>query len=185
MKYSKKRYNLIKSGLIVIITALSIGLTGCHGSKKSVAKEDHVVVEKIDKGREKNKIKNQSKKGIAIVEEAMTWLGTPYGYAKSDKGIATDCSGMVMKVYETVNGLKIPRNSAKQAEFCKPLEKNNVRIGDLVFFATGRDPERISHVGIMVDELSFIHASTKKGVVISKINEPYYIRTFIMFGRPE
>lgn len=118
-----------------------------------------------------------------IVEEAMTWIGTPYAYAKNDKTEGTDCSGMVLTVYEEVLGKKLPRNSAKQAEFCIPLDPGEVVIGDLVFFATGKDPDKISHVGIMIDEVNFVHASSKRGVVVSRIDTPYYIRTFKMFGR--
>ncbi len=113
----------------------------------------------------------------------MEWLGTPYAYAKSDKGDGTDCSGMVLQVYLSICDIKLPRNSAKQAEFCKKIEPDDVKVGDLVFFATGKDPDKISHVGIMIDDVSFIHASTSKGVVISRIDTPYYIRTFKMFGR--
>jgi len=118
-----------------------------------------------------------------IIEEACTWLGTPYKYAGVEKGKGTDCSGMVMKVYETITGEKIPRNSAKQAEYCTPLNASDVGAGDLVFFATGKDPERVSHVGIVIDNENFIHASASKGVVISQITAPYYRKTFRMFGR--
>jgi len=58
-----------------------------------------------------------------------------------------------------------------------------VRAGDLVFFATGKDKNRVSHVGIMIDDVKFIHASTKKGVVVSEVTAPYYERTFMMYGR--
>ena len=88
-----------------------------------------------------------------------------------------------MKVYEDVAGWKLPRNSAKQAEFCDRLKEEDVEPGDLVFFATGKDPDKVSHVGIMLDEENFIHASTSKGVVISKVTSNYYIRTFMMYGR--
>lgn len=118
-----------------------------------------------------------------IAEEAYNWLGTPYAYAKSEKGKGTDCSGMVMKIYEEVGGCKIPRNSSKQAEFCHKLKNKEVGVGDLVFFATGKDTDKVSHVGIMVGDEDFIHASSSKGVVKSKINTPYYQRTFKMFGR--
>lgn len=118
-----------------------------------------------------------------IIEEAYTWLGTPYRYAGVDKGDGVDCSGMVMKVYETVTGEKIPRNSAKQAEFCSRLDADDVDAGDLIFFATGSDPEKVSHVGIIIDNENFIHASSSKGVVVSKYTTPYYQRTFMMFGR--
>ncbi|MDE6230808.1 MAG: C40 family peptidase [Muribaculaceae bacterium] len=119
----------------------------------------------------------------SIASEAMTWLGTPYRYAAQEKGVGTDCSGMVLRVYEDVIGVKMPRNSAKQAEFCKKIDPDDVEVGDLVFFATGKDPNRISHVGIVLDDNRFIHASTSKGVVISDLYTPYYIRTFMMFGR--
>lgn len=118
-----------------------------------------------------------------IINEALTWLGTPYKYAAQEKGKGTDCSGMVMKVYEETIGEKLPRNSAKQAEYCKQVDYDHVDAGDLVFFATGKDPERVSHVGIVVDNESFIHASSSKGVVVSKFANNYYQRTFKMFGR--
>ena len=125
-------------------------------------------------------IKGEQKK---IVEEALSWLGTPYKYAASEKGKGTDCSGMVLKVYEDVAGTKLPRNSKKQAEICKKLKQRDVKPGDLAFFATGKDKKTISHVGIMIDDVKFIHASAKRGVVISNMTTDYYQRTFIMYGR--
>ncbi len=113
----------------------------------------------------------------------MTWIGTPYAYGRNDKQKGTDCSGMVLSVYLDAEDIKLPRNSAKQAEFCKKISAEKVIPGDLVFFATGNDPDKISHVGIMIDEVNFVHASTKKGVVVSRIDTPYYIRTLKMFGR--
>lgn len=118
-----------------------------------------------------------------IVEEAMSWLGTPYRYAGEEKGKGADCSGMVMKVFDDCLGWKLPRNSAKQAEFCEALDFDEVKPGDLVFFATGKDPDRVSHVGIMLDDCHFIHASSSKGVVISDVTTNYYTRTFMMYGR--
>ncbi len=126
---------------------------------------------------------NVSKKQRLIVEEAFTWMGTPYLYAGVEKGKGVDCSGMVLRVYEDVCGVKLPRNSAKQAEFCKKIKAKDVKTGDLVFFATGKDKDRISHVGIMLNSEDFIHASSSKGVVISKVTTPYYVRTFKQYGR--
>jgi len=118
-----------------------------------------------------------------IVEEAITWVGTPYVYAGVEKGRGVDCSGMVMKVYEDAMGTKIPRNSAKQAEFCKKIKEKDVEAGDLVFFATGKDPGKVSHVGIMLDRDNFVHASSSKGVVISKVSAGYYTKRLLMYGR--
>lgn len=118
-----------------------------------------------------------------LIEEAMTWLGTPYKYGGADKGICADCSGFVMRVYESALDYKLPRNSKKQSEFCKKIKKEHIRPGDLVFFATGKEPGVVSHVGIMIDEIQFIHASSSKGVVVSKMTQSYYQKHFVMYGK--
>lgn len=170
-----ERIHNVGTWLIFLFWVLA-SMTSCRSAKQSVVggvRHPNEIV-RLHKGDALHK---------AIASEACTWLGTPYAYARSEKGVGTDCSGMVMQIYDEVAGRKIPRNSARQAEFCKKLKPEEVETGDLVFFATGKDPDRISHVGIMLDEESFIHASTSKGVVISKINTPYYTRTFKGFGR--
>lgn len=54
-----------------------------------------------------------------LIREAMEWQGTPYKYGGEEKGGGTDCSGFVMSVYRDAVGMKLPRNSAAQAEFAK------------------------------------------------------------------
>lgn len=169
---------------IILMCFLAGVLASCHSSKKSSTdfyQSQIDQLETVSPSSGKHHKINKERKNIAA--EARTWLGTPYAYAHAEKGIATDCSGMVLKVYETVTGITLPRNSAMQAEFCKGIKRKDIKIGDLVFFATGKDPDRISHVGIMLDEENFIHASSSKGVVVSSIDTPYYIRTFKGFGR--
>lgn len=160
---------------LVCVLALLCGMTSCHSSKNVHKNKYHASVPV--------RPLKETAGAHRLLEEAYTWLGTPYAYAKAEKGEGTDCSGMVMKLYLEVAGCAIPRNSAKQAEFCEPLKEKDVQAGDLVFFATGKDPERVSHVGIMIDSGSFIHASSSKGVVISQLDTPYYRRTFRMYGR--
>ncbi|MDE6007006.1 MAG: C40 family peptidase [Muribaculaceae bacterium] len=128
-------------------------------------------------------IKHTSKVRKKLVQEAATWIGTPYKYGGIDRIDGTDCSGFVLMVYKNIIGEKLPRNSAKQAEFCIPIDATDIKAGDLVFFATGKDPHKVSHVGIVLDDENFIHASTSKGVVVSKLSSNYYIQRFRMFGR--
>lgn len=173
---------------IFLTLFFAVALAGCHTAKKSPSEFYEGQIGQLDtkkKGHDKNDRNhtNISKTRRRIVSEAKTWLGTPYSYGKAEKGKASDCSGMVMSVYQKVTGVKLPRNSARQAEFCKRLKKKDVKAGDLCFFATGKDPDRISHVGIMLDDKMFIHSSTSKGVVISDITQPYYVKTFKGFGR--
>lgn len=124
-----------------------------------------------------------SKSRREVIKESHKWLGTPYKYGGSELGKSADCSGMVMKVYLEATGIKLPRTSLKQSEFCKKIKKNHIRPGDLVFFATGKDPDRVSHVGIMLDSERFIHASSSKGVVVSNLSTPYYTRKLLFFGK--
>lgn len=173
-------FNFNYAGRLLMVILVSLIMASCHSSKK---------VSRPTGGKTPSRqellasLGNVSKKQRQIVEEAFTWMGTPYLYAGVEKGKGVDCSGMVLRVYQDVCGVKLPRNSAKQAEFCKKIKAKDVRTGDLVFFATGKDKGRISHVGIMLNSEDFIHASSSKGVVISKVSTPYYVRTFRQYGR--
>lgn len=118
-----------------------------------------------------------------LIDEAKSWIGTPYKYGHSEKGSGTDCSGFIMTIVNDITGIKLPRNSAKQAEFCIEIGHNELQKCDLVFFATGKSHERISHVGMMIDDDSFIHASSSKGVLISKLSSNYYTTRLRKCGR--
>lgn len=174
-------FRRIKSILgIAVLLFVLVGTGGCKSGKKNVKSD---FAQREDVVRVENKSAKLNSKQKALIEEAMSWVGVPYSYGKSDKIEGTDCSGMVLRVYLDVLDIKLPRSSAQQAEFCKEISRKEVIPGDLCFFATGKDPDKISHVGIMIDEANFVHASTKKGVVVSNIDTPYYIRTFKKFGR--
>lgn len=163
-----------------LLTILMLMLGGCRSKRNisfpggSTGRTEIIV----------NLPENLSLNRKRIIEEAHKWLGTPYKYGCSQRGVASDCSGMVVCVFEESIGAKLPRNSAQQSRYCKSIKLRDVLPGDLVFFATGKDPDRISHVGIMLDGDAFIHVSTSKGTCISSVNSPYYRRTFKAFGRP-
>lgn len=158
--------------LCVIFSIVLMLLSGCSSSKTAYKLEEKMAERHYDFDR-----RHISEKRKRICSEAVDWVGTPYRYAMQDKKVGTDCSGMVLAVFNNVLGVKLPRNSAKQASFCKEIDLKDLRPGDLLFFATGKDPDRISHVGIALSREEFVHASTSKGVVVSKINTPYYSRT--------
>ena len=124
--------------------------------------------------------RNDNKK---LYKELKRWLGTPYAHARQDCGEGTDCSGMVMVVYQEVYGIKLNRNSAKILEQnCRPIDLDDLREGDLVFFFTS-DEERISHVGIYLKDNKFVHASSSRGVVVDDLRQNYYATHFHSAGR--
>ncbi|MGA1933528.1 NlpC/P60 family protein [Arcobacter sp. YIC-464] len=98
------------------------------------------------------------------------WRGVRYKWGgNSKRGI--DCSAFVQKAYKNSFNLKLPRTTKSQHKVGKYIEKTSLRLGDLVFFKTGWDSR---HVGIYLDNGRFMHASTKKGVIISSLNNSYY-----------
>lgn len=68
----------------------------------------------------------------------------------------TDCSGFVQTVYKLL-GYKIKRDAYQQAEHgIEVKDINQIKTGDLVFFEN--DNQRITHVGMVLEENKIIHA---------------------------
>ncbi len=122
------------------------------------------------------------KLALSIEREARSWLGTKYRYGGKERS-GTDCSGMVMVVFEKAADVKLPRDSRSQQAWCKPLRRSELAKGDLVFFASKSGGSRVSHVGIYLGDGDFIHASSSRGVIISNLSQDYYARHFHSAGR--
>ena len=109
------------------------------------------------------------------------WLGTPYKSGQNTMR-GTDCSGFAGNIYRTVYKKNLARNTADILRLnCRKITRQNLREGDLVFFATGRT-KKVSHVGVYLKEGKFAHASTSKGVIISNLNETYYQKRWVSGG---
>lgn len=117
-----------------------------------------------------------------LIEGARSWLGTPYRYGGTDRD-GVDCSGFVQRLFADVAAVSLPRNSAKQAEDCRPVARNVLQPGDLVFFNGSRVGGGIGHVGLYVGDQRMIHASTSRGVIVSDINADYYACRYCGGGR--
>lgn len=119
-----------------------------------------------------------------LYAEAAAWLGAPYRRGGiSKRGV--DCSGFVSVVYGKVYNKRLSRSSADILKNnCRKIKKSKLREGDLVFFRTGKSKKKIpTHVGIYLKNGKFVHASTSRGVTVSSLSEPYYIRTWLTGGR--
>lgn len=115
-----------------------------------------------------------------LLGEIDGWLGVPYKYAGVDKK-GVDCSALIMNVYNSALGIKLPRNSAKQQEYCSKVSKSDLTPGDLVFFSNSSG--RVNHVGMYVGSGNIVHASSSRGVIISSLSENYYVKNFHSAGR--
>lgn len=170
--------------LVIVVCAFS----GCKSSK-NVSKGGHGYTTELHGGNdyeslsEKLKIQVSKSDDILLFNRSAEWLGVPYKYGgNTKKGV--DCSGLVVNIFEDVYGKRLYRNSAQIVENnCKKISKNELRTGDLVFFATGSSKKRINHVGIYLKDGKFIHSSSSKGVIVSDMDEAYYVRTYVCSGR--
>lgn len=107
------------------------------------------------------------------------WIGTPYHFGGSSRrGI--DCSGFTKELYSKVFNMDIERSSRDIFSMVNPVNKDDLKEGDLVFFKI--HSRRISHVGIYLGNNRFAHASSR-GVAISSLDDDYYSRYFYRGGR--
>ena len=108
------------------------------------------------------------------------WNGVPYKYAGKDKS-GIDCSGLTSTLYLNVYKKTISSSTKALVGEVKKIKESDLKEGDLVFFITNE--RSISHVGVYLQNNKFVHASTKKGVMISDMNEPYFKKTYASAGR--
>ena len=108
------------------------------------------------------------------------WQGVPYKYAGKDKA-GIDCSGLTSTLYLKVYKKTISSNTKDLVGEVKKISESDLKEGDLVFFNT--NGKSVSHVGVYLQNHKFVHASTKKGVMISDMNEPYFKQTYVRSGR--
>ena len=118
-----------------------------------------------------------------MVQLAKRFLGLPYLWGGTSP-LGIDCSGFAQLIYR-LNGIEILRDADIQFTSSGLLEvpKGQEKAGDLVFF--GR-PNRITHVGLMISEREFIHATTheKPVVQISNLYDEYWQKLYQGCRRP-
>ncbi|MCL6258669.1 C40 family peptidase [Aquiflexum sp. TKW24L] len=119
-----------------------------------------------------------------VIETARSYRGTPYRYGGTTRS-GMDCSALVYHSFYSV-GINLPRNSAAQSKEGKKVSGKNFEKGDVLFFATGKKKNQVSHAGIVTDtskgNIIFIHSSTSLGVTEDNLSQSYWTKAFL-FGR--
>ncbi len=106
----------------------------------------------------------------ALYSQFNDWQGVRYQQGGlSRHGI--DCSGFVHLTFKSRLGLHLPRTTWMQARLGNEVRQDELKAGDLIFFRTGVIS---NHVGIYLEKNRFLHASQKKGVTISRLDNAYW-----------
>ncbi|MCM2996975.1 C40 family peptidase [Paenibacillus cellulositrophicus] len=116
---------------------------------------------------------------VKLESEVDKVVGTPYQWGGTTVA-GFDCSGFILYIFDKFN-LDLPRTSKTQAQAGTPVDRENLRAGDLVFFNT--DGTGISHAGIYIGNNEFAHSSSSKGVTISKLSDSYYKNRYVTARR--
>jgi len=145
------RYNVLVVLVVLLLGACTSQYAGMGAVDSRLQKEKTQMVERLYAQLEK-------------------WQGVPYQMGGLSKG-GIDCSGFVYMTYKDHFGIELPRTTGQQAKSGQPVNEKVLQAGDLVFFKTGI---LAKHVGIYVENGEFLHASTAKGVMLSRLSDPYW-----------
>jgi NlpC/P60 family putative phage cell wall peptidase len=137
-----------------------------------------------------------------IVDEARSWLGTPYVHQASVKGAGTDCLGLLRGVWRALLGHEPEAVPIYSMDWSEPqgeermwsaarrhlIEKypNDAAVGDVLLFRM-RDGRVAKHVGIVSAAGAvprFIHAYSGYGVVENTLSGPWRRRVVACFEFP-
>jgi len=93
-----------------------------------------------------------------VLEVANWFMHIPYLWGGVG-GFGIDCSGFTQTVFG-ICGKRIPRDSSQQIKKGQEISFGEHQAGDLAFFGKS-NPGKVSHVGMLRDKHSILHASGK------------------------
>lgn len=106
-----------------------------------------------------------------LLSQYQAWKGVRHRVGGSDrKGV--DCSGLVQIVFRDAFRMDLPRTSRDQIRMGRMVDAREMRPGDLVYFMDkGGD-----HIGVIVADRTFLHASASQGVILSTLDGYWWPR---------
>ena len=107
------------------------------------------------------------------------WEGVPYRWGGNTQS-GVDCSAFVQIAFQDAWQISLPRTTKNQSNTGKKINRKDAHYGDLVFF---RINSTLEHVGVYIGNQRFMHASSSKGVIISRLDNPYWASKFWQFRR--
>ena len=118
-----------------------------------------------------------SGKSEELINQAMQVIGVRYRSDTELPQSGLDGSSFVSYVFKDKLGFLLPRKSTQMSRVGKPINREELQPGDLVFFNTMR--LTFSHVGIYVGDNKFIHSPSKGASVrVDDLSSLYWDKRF-------
>ncbi|WP_243312674.1 C40 family peptidase [Fundidesulfovibrio agrisoli] len=115
---------------------------------------------------------------VPVTQTAREQVGVPYRSGGDNPRTGFDCSGLVQWCYG-VHGYSLPRRTEDQLRVGRPVEREDLQPGDLLFFNVTRKRWGL-HVGVYTGRGLFIHSPTPGAKVREEsLYERYWMRTYI------
>ena len=153
---------------IIFILLISIIFISCSSKNQYISKP--INPSTLHTSRTYNNV-NISSVLLAYHKE---YKGVRYKWGGIDKN-GLDCSAYVQNAFKSTLNINLPRTTLYQSRKGKIINKKDLQTGDLVFF---RPSSKYRHVGIYLKNGAFMHVSTSKGVIISKLNNVYWSKYY-------
>lgn len=149
----------------------------CYGTKVSLVDEaEEGILVRIPDGRQGivqkstvSLVSNDKVLGDALVLEARKFIGVPYFWGgcssfplNDEDTFGMDCSGFIYLIHRAL-GKEIPRDAKDQ--FKKANPQDTLETGDLIFYSTPEDPEKMIHVILYAGNGMLIEATECVGKV--------------------
>lgn len=166
--------------LIGVVMSLALVSASCRSKKETVKSDTKVSNSKVQIVAERLGVSEKEVRSSKLYSFIGEWYGTPYKYGGCGRD-GVDCSCFTGTLFQKVYGKTIARSSSQLWKECDHIKTRNLEEGDLVFFKIGS--KDVSHVGVYLKDNKFVHASTKKGVMISSLDEQFFKDTYHGAGR--
>ena len=106
-----------------------------------------------------------------LLSQFEAWKGVRHRIGGTDRQ-GVDCSGLVQAIFREAFQVTLPRTSRDQSRMGQRVEVREMRPGDLVYFLDkGGD-----HIGVLVAQRTFLHASASRGVTLSTLDAYWWPR---------
>ncbi len=145
-------------------------LSGCSTRGVGTYKQQSTLKRHSKPAQENLQLDNNTAITDALYEEYMRWEGTRYKFGGNSKQ-GVDCSSFVQQLYFNALNVRVPRSTKEQAKIGRWIKKSQLRSGDLILFKTAYNKR---HSGVYLEHGKFMNASSKYGVTLSNINNPYW-----------
>jgi len=127
-----------------------------------------------------------------VIEQARTWLGTPYHHQGRIKGIGVDCIGFIIGALMEVGISNLDRQEFQEYGRCPPRGKGmlkyfdeltisvgyNYKPADLLVFWINDTTKRPQHIAMATD-YGIIHTHSSVGKVVENVLDEAWLAKFI------